>query len=48
MEPMLPPEGERNIEDLAIDLATKAAELAGQLPQLVRLGMGDLVRSMNC
>lgn len=48
MEPMLPPEGERNIEDLAIDLATKAAGLAGQLPQPVRLGMGDLVRSMNC
>ena len=48
MEPMLPPEGERTIEDLAIDLATKAAGLAGQLPQPVRLGMGDLVRSMNC
>lgn len=48
MEPMLPPEGERNLEDLAIDLATKAAELAGQLPKPVKLGMGDLVRSMNC
>lgn len=48
MEPMLPPQGEGNIEDLAIDLATKAAGLAGQLPQPVRFGMGDLVRSMNC
>ena len=48
MEPMLPPDGERNIEDLAIDLATKASGLASQLPHAVRRGMGDLVRSMNC
>ena len=48
MEPMLPPEGERNLEDLAIDLATKASGLAGLLPSAVRLEIGDLVRSMNC
>ena len=48
MEPMLPPDGERNIEDLAIDLATKASGLASQLPHTVGRGMGDLVRSMNC
>ena len=48
MEPMLPPEGERNLEDLAIDLATKASGLASQLPPAVRRGVGDLVRSMNC
>ena len=48
MEPMLPPDGERNIEDLAIDLATKASALASQLPHTVGRSMGDLVRSMNC
>lgn len=48
MEPMLPPDGESRLEDLAIDMATKASGLASQLPQAVRQGMGDLVRSMNC
>ena len=48
MEPMLPPDGERELEDLAVDLATKASGLASQLPPAVRLGVGDLVRSMNC
>lgn len=48
MEPMLPPEGERMLEDLAIDLVTKASGLASLLPLPVRRGVGDLVRSMNC
>ena len=48
MEPMLPPDGERRLEDLALDLATKASGLASQLPPAVRRGVGDLVRSMNC
>jgi len=48
MEPMLPPDGERELEDLAMDLATKSSGLASQLPQTVRRGIGDLVRSMNC
>ncbi len=48
MEPMLPPDGERKLEDLAIDLATKASGLASQLTPSVRLGIGDLIRSMNC
>ena len=48
MEPMLPPEGERKLEDLAMNLATKASGLASLLPPAVRLGVGDLVRSMNC
>ena len=48
MEPMLPPDGERKLEDLAIDLATKASGLASQLPPTVRRSVGDLVRSMNC
>ncbi|MGB3224952.1 MAG: Fic family protein [Desulforhopalus sp.] len=48
IEPMLPPDGHRKLEDLAIDLATKASGLASQLAPSVRLGIGDLVRSMNC
>jgi Fic family protein len=48
MEPMLPPDGERHLEDLAFDMATKASGLASQLPLSVRQGVGDLVRSMNC
>ena len=31
MEPMLPPAGDRRLEDLALDLATKASALAGRL-----------------
>lgn len=48
MEPMLPSEGERGLEDLALDLATRASGLASQLPPGVRSSVGDLVRSMNC
>ena len=48
MEPMLPPDGERRLEDLALDLASKASGLASQLPPTVRRSIGDLVRSMNC
>lgn len=48
MEPMMPPEGQRELEDLAFDLAMKAKGLATQLPLSVRRGIGDLVRSMNC
>lgn len=45
---MLPPDGERKLEDLAMDLARKASGLASQLSPAVRRNMGDLVRSMNC
>ncbi|MBM9538155.1 hypothetical protein [Desulfobulbus alkaliphilus] len=48
MEPMLPPDGERKLEDLALDLASKASGLASQLQPTVRSSIGDLVRSMNC
>lgn len=48
MEPMLPPDGDRHLEDLAMNLAIKASGLASQLPPAVRSGVGDLVRSMNC
>lgn len=40
--------GVAELENLAFDLAREASELSGQLHPLVRLGVGDLVRSMNC
>src|SRR5947207_16005292 len=48
MEPMLPPEGERKLEDLAIDLTSKASALAGRVNPVVQQSIGMLVRSMNC
>lgn len=48
MEPMLPSEGERLIEDLAFDLIAKASSLAGQIHPIVTSAVGSLVRSMNC
>lgn len=48
MEPMIPEKGLSDLEDLVIDLTTKASRLASQLkPQTIK-GVGDLVRSMNC
>ncbi len=48
MEPMLPAEGTRNLEDLAVDLIAKASSLAGRVNPVVQRSMGTLVRSMNC
>jgi Fic family protein len=48
MEPMLPHEGERRLEDLAVELVSKASALAGNLHPVVQRSIGDLVRSMNC
>ncbi len=48
MEPLLPPENESELNDLALDLATKASAFAGMLNPVVALSVGDLVRSMNC
>jgi Fic family protein len=48
MEPMLPEEGNRLLEDLAIDLTAKASALAGRVHPIVRESIGDLVRSINC
>lgn len=48
LEPMMPPEGDRTLDDLAFDLIAKASALSGQLNPLVRDSLGDLVRSMNC
>jgi Fic family protein len=48
MDPMLPPDGQREIEDAAFDLITKASSLAGQVNPIVTEAVGALVRSMNC
>lgn len=47
-EPILPPEGDPELEDLAVRLVARANQLAGQLSPAVRASVGDLVRSMNC
>ena len=48
MEPMLPAHGQRELEDMAMELAKKGSALAGTLHPLVRQSIGNLVRSMNC
>lgn len=48
MEPMLPEEGNKRLEDLATILVGKAGSLASSLRPEVRTSVGDLVRSMNC
>jgi Fic family protein len=48
MEPMLPPIGARQLEDRAFDLIQRASTLGGRVPTVVKTGIGDLVRSMNC
>ncbi len=48
MEPMLPSEGNSELDDLVIDLVQKSSRLAGLLNPTVRNSVGDLVRSMNC
>ncbi len=48
MEPMLPRDRSRRLENLAIELVAKSSQLAGQIRPEVREGIGHLVRSMNC
>lgn len=48
MEPLLPGEGDRELEDLALDLTAKASALASKLNPQIKEAIGDLVRSMNC
>ena len=48
MEPMLPEESNRKLEDVAFDLTSKASSLAGQVNPVVAMAIGGLVRSMNC
>ena len=49
MEPMLPlEEGQRQLEDAAFDLVSRASSLAGQTNPVATASIGTLVRSMNC
>jgi Fic family protein len=48
MEPMLPEESNRQLEDVAFDLTSKGSSLAGQVNPIVAMAIGSLVRSMNC
>ena len=48
MEPMLPEESNRDLEDIAFELTSKGSSLAGQVNPIVTLSIGNLVRSMNC
>lgn len=48
MEPLLPPEGTGRLNDLAVELVSKASGFAGTLNPIVSKSVGDLVRSMNC
>jgi Fic family protein len=48
MEPMLPEESSRDLDDLAFDLIAKANSLAGKIHPIVARSIGNLVRSMNC
>ena len=48
MDPMLPEESHRQLEDVAFELTSKASSLAGQIHPVVTLAIGNLVRSMNC
>jgi len=48
MESMLPEEINRELDDIALDLTSKAGSLAAQVNPIVTLAIGSLVRSMNC
>jgi len=42
MEPMLPQEGQRGIDDAAFDLVSKASALAGQMNSIVTTAVGTV------
>jgi Fic family protein len=48
IEPMLPSEGTRVLEDLATDLIAKSNGLSTLINPALAMSLGDLVRSMNC
>ncbi len=48
MEPMLPTDPRSELGDLALEVASRASALAGQVPGRVQEAIGDLVRSINC
>ncbi len=48
MEPLLPSEGTKVLENLAVELVSAAAGLAGKLSEDTVRAVSGLVRSMNC
>jgi Fic family protein len=48
MEPMLPEEAARGLEDTVVTLIADANRLAGRVHPILRQSVGALVRSMNC
>jgi Fic family protein len=48
MEPMVPDEASRALEDDILPLVAEANQLAGRIHPILRGSIGNLVRSMNC
>jgi len=48
MEPLVPEEGARALEDEVVPLIVEANQLAGRIHPILRDTIGALVRSMNC
>ena len=48
MEPLVPTEGARALEDDVLPLIAESNQLAGRIHPILRASIGDLVRSMNC
>ncbi len=48
MEPMVPEETSRLLDDEILPLVAEANQLAGRIHPILRESIGDLVRSMNC
>ena len=48
IEPLLPPDGVRKLEDLAVELVACTSRLACKLAKETVQSIGALVRSMNC
>lgn len=48
MEPMVPEEASKALEDEVVALIAEANQLAGRVHPVLRDSMGNLVRSMNC
>lgn len=46
--PIMPPEGQRTLEDLVFELVASASHFSSALHPTVRTAIGELVRSMNC
>lgn len=48
MEPMVPEEGIRALDDVVVQLIAEANQLAGRMHPILLESIGNLVRSMNC